>query len=926
MNEKRFFHNALESDLLSGRVQKRRLDAALGRTRAASATAAPMRTNVQKESALKRWIYIPAVAVLLVLTVAIGSVVIVRGFRNEQHQAGQPIADQTPVEIPRPIILSNNTEVRLLSEIDTEGLFEQARANDLHIPAYIEADWEWLRKARASVNDLSATASTIRWTTELRVSKDDHAENPFETLVDVTRGMPLCFFYAGSGLDTPDVGAELTEFASPGEIRFGDDGYDWIVLIPEVCAMPQVYDQFPAALPPTGEVTIRNTMQILDRAGEAGEFTVQVTKEDGTTDEVSAALLGTVEHTFTFDAEVVLNIAEPAHIDVPLSGEYILSIHENNGFHNERVDLSGVTLDAEIHYTVEGVVVILSIKDAGALSDVEQESLYLALSGGPDGTGDLPWAYARETDSSYRVYPLSRTFWGTTRFARYLIAIDPSEYASAKGVNFLGNVSYAVGAANDEPREDWSWFGADGALPSLLMDCRQLPTLSIPLPEVSASMPTACPPTEGPTLVPMLDEATLCTTWTLAELEAPDGSSGDARALGLERYLVFRSDGTVRIIDTKAPSEQVVPYTQNGNTVRFDGRVLRYDSEYNELVEIDSSSQDILFYAPTPNAGVKAPDPAAPQDDKVAICVYFYDGDAEDAINEQFKAQYPELYNAHRDPDHATDEQVQQAIEARRQVAAAYYSEKNRERCLKLCDEEDILFLSNYSAMCIIRVPYEKFSEIRSTPGVTHIEIYEEMSSYSDPDPVTWSAALSELLGTEAPETVLNIQFWFDYGSALEDAFLYDGKTLTEYRNQPALRAYSNEYEGWYFNEYRKLDAQNRDTPGWEKHSPGELFDAYWREQHTEEEIRAYEQAFAARKKALNAFSEWRDGEGGQETLRKILQQECDRLNALGFSLRVTEDRQIEGTATVKQLLDFPSKEGYHYWISLIGDDSPIDE
>lgn len=49
-------------------------------------------------------------------------------------------------------------------------------------------------------------------------------------------------------------------------------------------------------------------------------------------------------------------------------------------------------------------------------------------------------------------------------------------------------------------------------------------------------------------------------------------------------------------------------------------------------------------------------------------------------------------------------------------------------------------------------------------------------------------------------------------------------------------------------------------------------------------------------------------------------------MNALGFSLRVTEDRQIEGTATVKQLLDFPSKEGYHYWISLIGDDSPIDE
>ena len=527
MKEKTFFHNALEADLLSGSRQKRRLDAALGRTTAKASV--QTRTTEKSKGGIPRWVYIPAVAELLVLTLALGSVVIVRGFRNEQHQAGQPIQSETPIEVPRPEVLSNSVEIKLLSEIDTEGLFDRARAEDLHLSAFDEADWGWLRETRASVNDLSATASSIRWTTELRIPKRDHAENPFETLVDVTRGMPLCFFYAGSGLDTPDVGAQLTEFASPGEIMFGDDGDDWIVLIPEICAMPQVYDQFPAALPPTGEVTIKNTMQILDRAGEAGEFTVQVTKEDGTTDEVSAALLGTVEHTFVFDAEALLNIAESVHIDMPLSGEYILSIHENNGFHNERVSLDGVTLDAEIHYTVEGVVVILSIKDAGTLSDVEQESLYLALSGGPDGTGDLPWAAAQDAvHSSYRVYPLSRTFWGTARFARYLIAIDPSEYASAKGVNFTGNVSYAVGEANGEPHDDWSWNSADGALPSLLMDCRQLPTLSIPLPEVSASMPTACPPTEGPTPVPMLDEATLCTTWILAELEAPDGSSGDA--------------------------------------------------------------------------------------------------------------------------------------------------------------------------------------------------------------------------------------------------------------------------------------------------------------------------------------------------------------------------------------------------------------
>ncbi|MBR0507273.1 MAG: hypothetical protein IJJ86_01535 [Clostridia bacterium] len=106
-----------------------------------------------------------------------------------------------------------------------------------------------------------------------------------------------------------------------------------------------------------------------------------------------------------------------------------------------------------------------------------------------------------------------------------------------------------------------------------------------------------------------LDEATLCTVWMLAEIEAPDGSSGDARALGLERYLAFRSDGTVRVIDAKAPSDRVVPYTLNGNTVQFDGRVFEYDHENNELFGVDPSTQDILFYVPAPNAVLPAETP-----------------------------------------------------------------------------------------------------------------------------------------------------------------------------------------------------------------------------------------------------------------------------------------------------------------------------
>lgn len=811
MNEKRFFHNALETDLLSGTKQKCRLDAALGRTKASAADAAPVCAKARKDRALKRWVYIPAVAVLLVLTVALGAFVISRGLRNEQRQAGQPIVSE------KQVLLSESAGIKLLSELDPENRINEARKGTPGLSACDEAEWSWLRETTVKVTGLSATADSIRWTVELRVPKNERTDNPFDTLVEVTRGMPLCFFHADSGLDTPDEGAQLVEFASPGKITFSETADEWIAYIPEICAMPQTYNRFPAVLPPTGEVKITNTLLLLDRSVLSVTTEYVDFSEDGTgeTAEYPAALLGTVEHTFVFDAEALLNIAEPIHLDVPLSGEYILSIHEGNGFHNERVSLDGVTLDAEIHYTVEGVCVILSIKDTGALSEVEQESLYIALVGGPDGTGDIPWANAQDADSSYRVYCLSRTFWGSARFGRYLIAIEPKEYAAAKEIQFFVNASYATGKADGEPREDWSWNSAEGALPALMHDSKQLGCIEIPLPQIEA---------------------------TTAVQQTPELSDG-----------------------------------------------------------------------------------------MLEIYVYFRDDDAEEAIAAQFKAQYPELYNAYMYTDWNDAPQVQVAIEAKRKIAAEYYTAKNRERCLALCSEEDIVFLSDYAAMAIIRVPETAIGELRSKPFVTYIQPFEEKTASTSAAAVTCSAALTEQLNKADAQTRLMISIGsIAFGNALESAFRYQGKSLPEWRDQPVLAARSEEYEIWYHTIYPGIDEQNRDTPGWEKHDPNELFDSYWKERHTEAEITAYEQANEAYVTARNAYSEWRDGEAGADAYRRILQQECDRLNGLGLSLMLTKisDTQyrLDGTATVERLRSFPAKDGYQYWITLQNDDSPIDE
>jgi len=192
---------------------------------------------------------------------------------------------------------------------------------------------------------------------------------------------------------------------------------------------------------------------------------------------------------------------------------------------------------------------------------------------------------------------------------------------------------------------------------------------------------------------------------------------------------------------------------------------------------------------------------------------------------------------------------------------------------------------------------------------------------------VTYSAALTDLLQKEDPEANVEIRITgLDYGDALESAFVYRGKTLTEYRNQPVLRAYTEAYDAWYFDEYPAIDEQNRDTPGWEKHDPMSLFDVSWRERHSEAEIQAYELAREAYINARNAFIEWQESEAGREALQTIYRQECDRLNACGFSLQVSAENKIEGTATVGLLRSFPAKDGYQYWITLVDDSSPIDE
>ena len=67
MNEKRFYHTALEKELLSGKDLKAKIDAEI-RSERTAIDLAKRKSGAPRLSTLQKWIAIPAAAVLLVLT------------------------------------------------------------------------------------------------------------------------------------------------------------------------------------------------------------------------------------------------------------------------------------------------------------------------------------------------------------------------------------------------------------------------------------------------------------------------------------------------------------------------------------------------------------------------------------------------------------------------------------------------------------------------------------------------------------------------------------------------------------------------------------------------------------------------------------------------------------------------------------------
>ncbi len=185
---------------------------------------------------------------------------------------------------------------------------------------------------------------------------------------------------------------------------------------------------------------------------------------------------------------------------------------------------------------------------------------------------------------------------------------------------------------------------------------------------------------------------------------------------------------------------------------------------------------------------------------------------------------------------------------------------------------------------------------------------------------------LEEEMKQYGPDDVLfhvNILVYAD----ITNDFKYEGKTLEEYRNDPALKFYNEAYDKWRIEVYFPLNeemtaAEERGeeyAQGWWKHSTDQLFKEYWQENQPQDVLAAYEPAREQYNEAHKAYEEWiRSPDGAYAFTLELTKTECDRLNSLGYDLEVNFDNpfrimELTGYLTRFQIEEFSVNTSYGY-------------
>ena len=467
MKEKEFYRGVLNQTLMNKTEAKARIDVQTGFAPAVERK----RIHLSRRAVIA---IVVAASLLIVGSAAAATSIFAReGYIPGRYIQKDPNERQTSdnviPDVEQTITAAMPTDVsyelHMMPEIDVDGKIAGWREY-MGQPPYKEEDWAWVRELKPSIGDVLFDGKALYVTTYVETS------HPEVFYYDTDTEQQL---WIASEEATYTVNGESFAYTMP---LYGENwGYDYTDHSVKVVAQGEPEE---GTFPEDGIVTMTQRLYVADALTDD----MQPTR----------AAIAVIDFTFTFDAAAGRTVAEDAHVSIPLSGEYIVSmlewaryktfeeVSQNDMIRNDMLNVDGVTLDAKIEYRPVGIYVTLTIKDAPETwTHYERTSLLSAIRDGMSDGPDIPF---RINDEELQT-PESMNYSGNESIY-VLLPVYPSDYDSVTSLTLELLMHRIVSVNGEEPRDDWSWdFGKQGGYAQEVYESEPLATFEIPIPKIN---------------------------------------------------------------------------------------------------------------------------------------------------------------------------------------------------------------------------------------------------------------------------------------------------------------------------------------------------------------------------------------------------------------------------------------------------------
>ena len=302
MKEKEFYRSVLKQTLMNKTEAKERIDTQTG--------FAPSVERKRVHLSRRAVIAIAIAASLLIVGSAAAATSI---FAREGYIPGRYIqkdpeqrqtSDNVIPDVEQAITAARpkdvSFELRMMPEIDVDGKIAGWREY-MGQPPYKEEDWAWVRELKPSIGDVLFDGKALYVTTYVETSH------------------PEVFYFDTDTEQRLWIASEEATYTVNGESAahtislYGENwGSDYTDHSVKIVAQGELEEGI--TFPEEGIVTMTQRLYVADGLADSMQ--------------PERAAIAIIDFTFTFDASAGRSVAKDAHVSIPLSGEYIVSMEE----------------------------------------------------------------------------------------------------------------------------------------------------------------------------------------------------------------------------------------------------------------------------------------------------------------------------------------------------------------------------------------------------------------------------------------------------------------------------------------------------------------------------------------------------------------------------------------------------------------------